>query len=240
MVITPSGVVFQITPEGRSWLGIASIHKDFFDSLETDAEVAKALRINASDFSDFIKTARSDDKFHLFLDEIDNSLKLNLKSKNMNKNVTLRLIDIPEDFKIFKALDLEFDTEATVKFDIFNDALKVVNLGDVDIKLKHTPHSLSMQAETEDKSRKAEVMIEYDDENVQNVIFKEIGHKNLPVPKELISSYKYSFILKSIKTIKNVEAITFGMINQGPIRIKYNIGDYIQVAYAITPLREIQ
>lgn len=221
--ISEQGFRAQAKSAGNTWAVDTFLKKEAFDTYESSETVI--FNVDLKDFSDFLKTAKSDDKLEIKDDKERATLDLKLSSEKIVKEMSLRLNE-HEDDKFMRIIDKPFDSNCTMITEIFADAVRAAELGDEHVTLTHTADQLHFEAKTPNRSANATIL--YNNDYVENVDFKTPG------------PFVSTFALRYLKHISKVggasEPLKLSMANNQPLRIVFSIGsDDGHIAFAVAP-----
>jgi proliferating cell nuclear antigen PCNA len=240
--INENGFRAQAIDIGKALVVDAFLNSEEFTSI--DAPVPGVFHIDLDDFTDFIKTAKSNDVLLIRDNDTTNTLDLQLKSSSITKRLSLRLNDV-QNHRFMKIKNRTFFSNCKMDAELFAEAVKAAELGDEHVTLNHSEDKLHFSAAT--TTRTAEATIHYaGNEQTDNIEFRSGTYQSrsgetLEIPKVQKATYGLKF-LKRISRIGRVNMnLQLSMSDKEPLRIIYPLNEKEDeeyksyVAFAVAP-----
>lgn len=243
--ISENGFRAQARQEGAAWAVDVFLDKELFENITAPSPVI--FHVDLKDFSDFIKTARSNDKLEITDNLEKGTLDIKLSSKEITKYFSLRLNNV-ENYRFMKIMDRPFLTYCIIDTDLFADAIKAAELGEAHVSIKHNREKLHFVATS--PIRTAEAVITYPNDKVEahhksgqiKVRDKDGNVIDMDITEDFTHEATYGLkFLKHISKIGRSDSkLKLSMNHQQPIRLVYQLeteGDEIQsyIAFAVAP-----
>ena len=234
--ISDKGFRAQARDQSTSWLVDVFMDKSMFTTYDVNNPIV--FKVDLKDYSDFIKTARSDESLEINDNREKNTLDLKLKSNQITKQMSLKLQDV-EDYKFLPIMERPFHSNARIGSELFNDAVKAAELGDDHVTLTHTKDSLHFESTTTARTAKATIQYK-DNDQVSDVEFKQGKFRNRAgeeedIPQVHVATYAHRY-LKHVARLGKSDTILLGMGNASPIRLAMSFeGGKGHIAFAIAP-----
>ncbi len=239
--ISENGFRAQARDIGNAIVVDTFLDKQIFSKI--DAPSSGIFHIDLEDFSDFIKTSKSDDSLKIEDNTDRGTLDLELKSSEITKRIQLRLNDV-KNHRFMKIIDRKFLSGCEMDAGLFADAVKAAELGDEHVTLTHDKEKLHFTAAS--NTRSAEATIHYIDNNkVGNVNFETGTYQNrsgdtVQIPEVHEATFGLKFLKRISKIGRSGQTLKLSMTNSEPLRIIYTIDDEDNeeqgyVAFAVAP-----
>lgn len=237
----------QTQSTGAYILSDVFLEKECFSKFNVTEEMT--IHVDLSSFGSFIKMANNDDSLIISYDEEKEQLNLILKSENMIRKSSLRLLGDEDSFeegnKSYKFLDIlsrEFHSNSTLSGTYLIEAIKVASFGEGVVNIIHSKKGIKLSVTSENYARTAEAEIIYTDDNSRDVVIFSGSTKNkrgveVIVPEIHTANYDLESLKSIPRTIKSGEEVKFSMMNQGPLRIVTSLQDGKgHLAIALSPI----
>ncbi|MHA2172971.1 MAG: hypothetical protein ACXAB7_24185 [Candidatus Kariarchaeaceae archaeon] len=235
--ISNLGFRAQAIDMGKALVVDAFLSNSVFSEIK--AEPSSVFHVDLDDFTDFVKTAKSDDALVVEDNVASGTLDLRLQSDEMTKRIALRLNDVV-NYKFMKIIDRPFFSECNLDAGLFADAIKAAELGDEHVKLTHTGEKLHFTAAS--NTRTAEATIHYEgNDKVTDINFKtgtydsRSGEK-LDIPETHTATFGLKYLKRIARIGRSGSIFKISMSDKQPLRIVYPIDEESgYIAFAVAP-----
>ncbi|MEM1744947.1 MAG: proliferating cell nuclear antigen (pcna) [Candidatus Nezhaarchaeales archaeon] len=195
--------------------------RDAFDEYQCDGEVM--LGLNFDEVKKVVKRGSAKEKVQLEVPPGSARLKITFKGK-ATRSFSIPLIDV--EYEELPTPSISFNVKATVMADIFEDALKDVEL-------------VSDYARLEGRSNAIVVKGQSDRGEVETTLTTETGALlELEVKEEAIASYSLEYLMDMLKANKAAEVVTLEFSSGMPLSLTFPIPGGGTIRYYLAPRLE--
>ncbi len=174
------GLQLHTGMEGLIWAIEAKLKKSEFETYEVSDD-NRVFNVSLKELTDFIKTASPSETLTIGYDEQEGTLKFILSRDQLQKEIDLRILGISEDYRFRNLINFQskLNLSLLLSVNLLNEAMKISTLGGTHVEMVMDKNSLNFVSKG--TTKKANMLIEFDNEEVSNVTYKSEKEKSVAI-----------------------------------------------------------